>query len=147
MHFLSCVIPMHCSGVALLEINEYSALEWVQAVMDGETADGNTNCMFMLTTVSIWVTSVVYFGSWSWLEKRFDSICSGWTEQCQLLNNCFMLHVSKSRFLQICLETILLKAFFFRLQQIVLKLLFFLSENQGSSSLCSFEIMMECEEH
>lgn len=58
---------------------------------------GDLRCIFWLTVLT---------------GKRV-SICSGWTEQCRLLNNMLLLHGSKSRLLQICLAKPLLKTFFF----------------------------------
>lgn len=52
MHVLSCDIPMHFLGITPFDINEYSGR---QSSMGEQQMDPNlnTNCMFMLTTVSI----------------------------------------------------------------------------------------------
>lgn len=50
-----------------------------------------TNCMFILTSISIWVTSILYFGSQHSVGKRPVYIHGGRAEPCRLVKNCFFL--------------------------------------------------------
>lgn len=92
MHFFYHVIPAHRSGVASSGINDFSAQEWAQPIIVGESEQmETTNCMFMLTSISIWVTSILYFGSQHSVGKRPVHIRGGCAERCRLVKNCFFL--------------------------------------------------------
>lgn len=130
---------MHCSGVAPSEINDYSALEWSQTSnRRGSTADGNTNCMFVLTSISIWVTSILYFGSRYTLGKRFVCIRSGWMEQLpKPLSYCYMS--AKVGFYGFSWS----RLSFFQVAAHCFTAFLSFSRSLGYFSLCSFKIIMK----
>lgn len=72
MHSISCTIPVHCSGIAPSEINDYTALkyEWNQ-LEQGIALDGSTSGMSMLTPIFIWVISIFLAHSPQW-----NQVCS-----------------------------------------------------------------------
>lgn len=126
LHFLSRVIPAHRSGVAPSGINDFSAQEWVPPIIVGESEQmETTNCMFMLTSISIWVTSILYFGSQHSVGKRPVYIRGGRAEQCRLVKNCFFSAVAACwHLLQRWLKLPHLENHFLMFLQIVLQLLF-----------------------